>query len=128
MLDTDDFSVVSSMLSGVELRNADFEDVIELAGSNDFVFVDPPYTVKHNLNGFVKYNEKLFSWEDQERLSLAVKRAVKRGAKLLVTNADHESIRNLYADFSYRALERSNVIAGNPIFRGKYQELVIQCW
>jgi DNA adenine methylase len=129
MLETDDFSAVSKRLAGAELRNDDFEKVIDLAGAGDFVFVDPPYTVKHNLNGFVKYNEKLFSWDDQERLSAAIKRAVERGARVLVTNADHESVRSLYAGFGrHYVLERSNVIAGNPKFRGRYQELVIQCW
>lgn len=61
------------------------------------MFVDPPYTVMHN-NNFVKYNANLFSWTDQIRLASAVKRAARRGAALMISNADHRSVRELYAD------------------------------
>lgn len=50
----------------------DFEATLDSARAGDFVFVDPPYTVKHNLNGFLKYNDKIFSWADQLRLRDAV--------------------------------------------------------
>jgi DNA adenine methylase len=48
----------------------------------DLLFVDPPYTVRHDNNGFIKYNEQLFSWDDQLRLRDAVLRAKERGARL----------------------------------------------
>lgn len=64
----DDFKGVSDLLSSAELKDCDFEDVISMAEKDDFVFVDPPYTVKHNDNGFIKYNENLFRWDDQVRL------------------------------------------------------------
>ena len=42
------------------MRALDFEEIVIIASDGDFVFADPPYTVKHNANGFIKYNEKLF--------------------------------------------------------------------
>jgi hypothetical protein len=63
----------------------------------DFVFVDLPYAVKHNLDGFLKYSDRLFSRKDQVRLTLACQAAAGRGAKLMIMNANHESIRDLYA-------------------------------
>ena len=97
VLQNDDFGAVASLLKGVSLHAGDFERVIDKAGKGDFVFSDPPYTVRHQFNGFVKYNEKLFSWADQERLMAALQRAKSRGAKILCTNADHQSVRELYA-------------------------------
>ena len=73
--DTDDFAAAARLLMTAELRVSDFEPLIEEAREEDLVFVDPPYTVQHNNNGFVKYNESLFRWSDQERLALTLNRA-----------------------------------------------------
>lgn len=129
ILDTDDFKETAKLLRRSKIIASDFEGIIDTAQENDFVFVDPPYTIKHNLNGFVKYNEKLFSWEDQIRLKEAIDRATERGAKVLLTNADHESILNLYKDYvSQHTLSRSSVLSGKSEFRGKFSELTIKCW
>ncbi len=128
VLDTDDFEAVSVQLSGIELLNIDFETTLSYASTGDFVFVDPPYTVKHNNNGFVKYNESLFTWDDQVRLKHAVEEAVKRGAKVIVTNANHECIRDLYDGIGEQIiLNRASVIAGSKEKRGRFEEIVIKC-
>lgn len=128
ILPTDDFENTSRILSNVNLQVSDFETSIDTAQKNDFVFVDPPYTVKHNMNGFIQYNENLFKWDDQIRLAAAVERAAERGAKVLVLNAHHDSIKSLYNNFEMIALSRSNVLSGKSEFRGKFQELAIRCW
>lgn len=127
LLDTDDFGSISKLLVNVELCVSDFENIINRAGPDDFVFIDPPYTVKHNLNGFIKYNENLFSWDDQERLRDAVIRAKNRGAAVLLSNAYHRSIRELYKGIgTQKVLTRSSVLAADSENRGKYKELVIK--
>ncbi|SEG14545.1 DNA adenine methylase [Billgrantia desiderata] len=129
ILDTDNFQATAKLLRRAAIVHSDFEAIIDAAQEDDFVFVDPPYTVKHNLNGFVKYNEKLFSWEDQIRLKLAIDRATRRGAKILITNAHHESIVELYGDYlQHSTLSRQSVLSGKSEFRGKYSELAIKCW
>lgn len=129
ILDTDDFGATARLLRRSVITHSDFEAVIDAAQKDDFVFVDPPYTVKHNLNGFVKYNEKLFSWDDQVRLKLSIDRATERGAKVLITNANHESIIDLYKDYlSHSTLSRSSILSGKSEFRGKFSELAIKCW
>ncbi len=128
VLDTDDFESISSLLSGTELMNADFESTLSHATRGDFVFVDPPYTVKHNTNGFIKYNESLFTWDDQVRLKYAVQSAVGRGAKVIVTNANHECLRDLYEGVGEQIiLDRASVIAGSSDKRGRFEEMVIKC-
>lgn len=57
----DNFESLASLLSGAELYSGDFERLLRRVKVGDLVFVDPPYTVKHNANGFVRYNEKIFS-------------------------------------------------------------------
>lgn len=124
VLDTDNFEALASLLKSATLKCQDFEITLDGAKNGDFAFIDPPYTVAHNRNGFVKYNQKLFSWEDQVRLRDAVKRAALRGVKVLVTNAAHHSVESLYQEFDQIIVERSGVISGDASKRGRYQELV----
>lgn len=128
ILDTDNFEKISALLTRAEIRCCDFEETLRLAGKGDFVFADPPYTVKHNHNGFIKYNEGLFSWEDQIRLRDSVIAAVGRGAAILITNAYHECVKELYVGIGEQIkLERASVISGDRSARGTYEELVIRC-
>lgn len=123
LFEGENFEGFSEALSRAELRRCDFSQSIDQAGIGDFLFVDPPYTVKHNLNGFVKYNETMFSWLDQVRLRDSLENAALRGASIMVTNADHESVRELYAgSFAYTALHRASVLAGSANKRGKTTE------
>lgn len=127
VLDTDDFESVSCLLEGTVLTTHDFEETTDQANAGDFIFADPPYTVKHNFNGFVKYNETMFRWEDQMRLSECLIRAGKRGCFIFLTNANHPSIVNLYENnFDLTPLKRSNTIAASSSNRGQYEELIIR--
>lgn len=126
--DVDSFPRIAELFQNTTFAVCDFEQSLDRSQEGDFVFVDPPYTVKHNENGFIKYNETLFRWEDQIRLRDAVVRATERGAQVLVLNANHESIVNLYEGFEQTVLSRSNVLAGKSESRGIYQELAIRCW
>jgi DNA adenine methylase len=127
LLEDDDFEEVSKNLKKMTIRRWDFEKAIDRATENDLLFIDPPYTVKHNFNGFVKYNENIFSWQDQIRLSEALIRAKDRGVHIIATNAFHESVRNLYDDhfFTYE-VKRNSSISGQSEYRGKYEELLIR--
>lgn len=127
LLESDDFERVSERLKSGTILCSDFQDTLAMARDGDFVFIDPPYTVKHNMNGFLKYNEKIFSWEDQERLQKAVASAVNRGAMVTMTNADHESIHNLYSGMcKIEKLKRHSVIAGASINRGVISEVLLR--
>jgi DNA adenine methylase len=79
------------------------------------------------MNGFLKYNEKIFSWNDQIRLKNCVNQAVSRGVFVLVSNAPHESIYNLYRDLNpeFRDVTRHSVIAAERTRRGSINELLI---
>jgi DNA adenine methylase len=122
----DDFRRVSEDLKGIDLRVCDFEDVINDSKSGDFIFCDPPYTVTHNNNGFIRYNDRLFAWEDQVRLCNALKSADRRGVHFLLTNANHLVVRNLYEkDFRIETLVRASVIAADNENRGKFDEIIV---
>lgn len=122
----ENFDEFSRVLKRAQLEIRDFEDTVDEARDGDVVFADPPYTVKHNMNGFVKYNENIFSWEDQVRLSRSLSRARDRGASIISTNADHKSVRELYKDeFYLYPVYRSSVISGVAKGRSRISEILI---
>lgn len=125
ILADDNFEELAKKLAGITISHLDFEEAIDQSNSGDFIFADPPYTVQHNMNGFVKYNERIFSWGDQIRLRDALVRAHFRGCKILVTNAYHESVKKLYRDhFTLMRLDRKSTIGGRGADRGRYDELI----
>lgn len=126
VLSSDNFASLAKVLKGVSLAVADFEYAIDQAERGDLLFVDPPYTVKHNLNGFVKYNDQIFSWTDQIRLRDALTRASKRRVKIVMTNANHRSVRALYAGFKQSALRRHSILSGSAHARGETEELLVK--
>lgn len=129
VFDTDDFLAVAAALKKATLFTQDFTKTMALAERGDFVYVDPPYTVNHKFNGFLKYNEKIFSWEDQIRLRDAVVSAIKRGAFVAVSNADHESLKELYRDVGIqKKISRKSIIAGDSSHRRSVDELLILSW
>jgi DNA adenine methylase len=123
----DDFSSVAERLANAEIICADFEECISRAGPGDIVFADPPYTVTHNNNGFIKYNEVIFSWADQQRLAQAVKAASQRGANVILTNAAHPSVEALYLhpDLKTYKVVRKSAISGKAEGRKEYEEIVV---
>ncbi|NVJ96894.1 MAG: Dam family site-specific DNA-(adenine-N6)-methyltransferase [Alphaproteobacteria bacterium] len=114
----EDFALISSVLTAAEIVTCDFECTIDRAEDGDLVFVDPPYTTAHNMNGFVKYNQNIFTWDDQVRLKEAIVRALYRNAQVVLTNADHQSIHELYQGVGdVISVPRSSVISGKSEMR-----------
>lgn len=117
------FREYSDALRGAKIHRSDFEATFENCGTHDFVFADPPYTVKHNMNGFVRYNERIFSWSDQERLLESIRGAVDRGSVVIVANADHPSIHEIYGgECRIVRVGRHSVLSGKNEHRRKITE------
>ena len=121
------FEEYSHILQNAKIRTQDFVVTIREANMGDFVFADPPYTIAHNQNSFIKYNEKLFSWKDQMRLLNALTKARDRGVIIISTNASYPQLQQLYENHGFftKTLNRFSSISGTSNGRGKQQELLI---
>lgn len=122
--DAERIRAASKELRHARLLVGDFEDVAANALANDLLYFDPPYTVAHGNNGFLKYNEKILQWEDQLRLACVATSAAERGCKVIVSNADHSSVRKLYSHFTHQRVNRPSVMAASADNRRNVTELV----
>lgn len=123
-VDQEQLFKASFALQSAKIESGDFEFVTRNAENGDVVYFDPPYTVAHGHNGFVKYNERIFSWHDQQRLAEHARILAKRGCQVVVSNADHHSIHELYKGFRCNIIERSSVIAASSTHRRKITECI----
>ncbi|WP_119789591.1 DNA adenine methylase [Flavobacterium anhuiense] len=116
----------NNLLKDVSIDCYDFENIYDNLSENDFVFLDPPYSVAHENNGFIMYNQKLFSWDDQIRLrDFAIKLSEKK-VNFIITNAYHSSILELYKNIGkMRKISRYSQVGGKVERRGNYNEVII---
>lgn len=112
--------------TAASICHADFQETAEPAQSGDLVYFDPPYVTRSKTDRFIEYNHRLFSWDDQIRLAKLCSSLRQRGVHVLISNADHEEIKALYADFEIFTLHRKSTLASAPHLRGNVTELVIR--
>jgi DNA adenine methylase len=112
----------SRVLQGAELAHRSFDEVVNYARRGDLVYFDPPYTVRHNNNGFIKYNMKLFQWEDQIALARCAALLAQRGCYVIVSNADHRDVSLLYPDFQHFTVDRFSRISAQSYGRSETTE------
>lgn len=108
-----------------EFLTGDFDLVRENIQKNDLVFLDPPYTVAHENNGFIQYNKSLFSWNDQERLAELLKFISAKGAHFIMTNAAHKNIEELFDPIGKKVqLDRKSLVGGKGAVRKNVHEFI----
>lgn len=123
--DFDHLSAVSLALRNTYLSSQDFKSKCKKARKNDLIFIDPPYTVAHENNGFVKYNQSIFSWNNQVQLSKLTAELDSKEAFFIVTNAYHDCIKEIYSTGCQDKLSRASNIGGIGAKRTKYKEIII---
>jgi len=119
------FNVNSLLRKNVTLTSKDFFESVVNINYKDLVFIYPQYTVNHENNGFIQYNEKLFSWDDQIRLKEFIRQIIKKKAYFILTNAAHESILDLFGSIAKSQIKiRSSLIGGKNALRGEIHEYI----
>jgi DNA adenine methylase len=114
---------VSSALQNTQISHSEFSKTIDNVKKGDLVFLDPPYTITHNLNGFVQYNQKIFSLEDQYKLAEMIQEIKRKEAFYILTNAAHKKVKEIFDDTdTLLEISRASVIGGKGAKRGKYSE------
>lgn len=125
LVDSENLRKVSQKLKTAHISCIDFAKIENNIQKGDFVFLDPPYTVAHENNGFIQYNQKIFSIEDQVRLSRLVEVIKQKEAYYVLTNAKHNAILEIYKNIDAPiVLTRSSTIGGNGARREDFNEYI----
>lgn len=122
----DRLRLASQKLQKVRIHCEDFSKKKYRIKEGDLVFLDPPYTVSHNNNGFIEYNQNLFSLEDQMRLSKYIDYIKSKGAYYILTNAAHNSIKEIFTKEgdSLTPIDRHSLIGGKKAKRSLISEYI----
>ncbi|NQX56671.1 Dam family site-specific DNA-(adenine-N6)-methyltransferase [Pedobacter panaciterrae] len=125
-LNPEQLRAASAALKNATIVQRDFMDSLVDVAPNDLVFIDPPYTVTHNNNGFIKYNAKLFDLQAQHRLSEFIDEIKARRAYYILTNAAHAEIKTIFEKDHDRMIKvsRASLIGGKNAKRGQYEEYI----
>lgn len=120
---------VNRILQDVEITSLDYKvflkSLTRMVGYNSYIYIDPPYTIKHGNNGFLMYNESIFSWENQIKLSSILNKLSSKGVKITVSNAYHKDIKALYPKFYYHVVSRPSLISAKNYARGVANEYIL---
>lgn len=117
----------SSKLQRAFIISTDFRILLNTVTPRDTVFLDPPYTVRHDNNGFRRYNERIFHWDDQVTLAAMASRLARLGVKIVVTNAAHDEVVALYPKKLFRRYTvcRPTNMAAKAAARGFCREAIL---
>jgi DNA adenine methylase len=116
--------VCCEVLQQAEIASADFEVTSMRARPGDFVYLDPPYVPVSATSDFTSYARGGFPWSEQERLTQMCKKLWRRGVKIMLSNSDTESVRELYKDFRVDVVLAARSINSQGSKRGKVCEVV----
>jgi DNA adenine methylase len=90
----DDLAQYSALLKDAELRSSDFERTLEGVRGGDFVYMDPPYSIKA-WRMFNEYDASVFDLQKIRRLREWMLRLDRKGAGFVVSYAGSDEAKYL---------------------------------
>jgi DNA adenine methylase len=116
----------SAALTGAEIEQADFTNILNYAtSSDDFVYFDPPYYPISETSYFTAYSNSCFGETQQLQLKDIFQELAQRGVKVMLSNSDCEFIREIYAGFHIETILAPRSINSNAKKRGQITEVLI---
>ena len=108
----------SALLKRADIFCGDFAQVLDdCAKPGDFVFLDPPYLPVGKWGDFKRYTKEQFYEADHRRLADATKRLMGRGIWSVLTNSNHQLVRELYADLPLQVVKTKRNISSDAATR-----------
>ncbi len=130
--DKDNLRLCAKLLQKVEISFGGYEQVLEKADNNTFVYFDPPYRPLIENNSFVSYDKSGFDDDDQIKLANHYKTLNDKNCLLMLSNSDPKNTdkEDDFFDDLYKGFEIERVFAKRMINcqahkRGDITEIVV---
>jgi DNA adenine methylase len=123
--DAANLRAVQRALQGVALLQGDFSRCLDLAGSGDFVYLDPPYHPLSDTAYFTSYTAADFGVEDQRRLAALFRELDRRGCQVMLSNSFTSLVQELYQGYDQIQVQAIRAISTRGSRRGAIPELLV---
>lgn len=130
--DKDNLTLCSNLLQKVEISFGSYEQVLEKADNNTFVYFDPPYRPLIENNSFVSYDKSGFDDNDQINLACNYKDLDNKNCMLMLSNSDPKNSNkednffdDIYDGFEIKRVFAKRMINSQASKRGDITEIVV---
>lgn len=103
-----------------------FEEALtnRVIGSDDFVYLDPPYPPLNSTSFFRHYTTDRFTLDDHRRVAEFASVLRDRDCTVMISNADTPAVRSLYQSWHITEIPATRVVAAYGK-RYKVSELIV---
>ena len=130
--DENNLMLCSKLLQKVEITFGSYEQVLEKANENTFVYFDPPYRPLVENASFTSYDKSGFNDDDQIQLAKNYKLLNEKKCVLMLSNSDPKNTNkednffdNLYKGFYIKRVYAKRMINCQASKRGNVTEIVV---
>jgi len=96
----DHLKEISQKLKSAHVFNGYYDEILEMAGEGDLIYLDPPYPKLSETAYFNHYTLDKFDDSEQLKVSKFAEALDRKGCKVIISNADIKMTRELYAGWS----------------------------
>ncbi|MDS0277370.1 DNA adenine methylase [Halomicroarcula sp. S1AR25-4] len=120
----DRIRAASRTLADTDIRNEDFEYLLDAVGEGDLVYLDPPYQPMSATANFAEYSAEGFGQEDQKRLLETVKELDDKGVYFVLSNSG--VMYEMYDDAGFHVEKEgaTRSINSDETARGEVDEII----
>jgi len=126
ILDENNLINCSNLLQGIEIKHADFSEILKKVKKGDFVYFDPPYVPLSETSSFTSYTKEGFDIDMQFKLRDVCDELDTMGVNFLLSNSDTKLVNDLYENYNIKKVFASRQINANADGRGKITEVLVR--
>ena len=126
ILDEDNLRACNTVLQPIDIRVGGFEEVEEIATSEDLVYFDPPYVPLNETSNFTAYTAGGFDSGMQQKLFELCCRLDERKVKFMLSNSSSQIVKDLYAKFRVETVYAQRAVNSKASKRGPIAEVIIR--